>query len=364
MKKVAFLDRDGTLIVEPSDEQIDSLEKMELIPGVIRGLRLLVDRGYELVMVSNQDGLGTDSFPVERFNVPQQKLLKILEGEGIQLSEIFICHHTAADRCDCRKPKTGLLKEYLKRNSIDMMKSFVVGDRESDVDLAKNIGCKSIRLTKSGATQAEYAVDDFFKACAHIVRSERTFTLTRSTTETKIAITVSLDGEGRYQIQTGTGFFDHMLEQLAKHSLMDLSINVQGDLHVDEHHTVEDTGLVLGNAIRQALGEKRGIDRYGFVLPMDEALAQVAIDLGGRPYLVFKAQFEREKVGELATELVEDFFRALADGLRANIHISVEGRNDHHKIEAMFKAVARALRQAIKLDEKRIGVLHSTKGVL
>lgn len=362
--KVVFVDRDGTLIVEPPDQQVDSLEKLELIPGVIQGLKLLVDRGYELVMVSNQDGLGTPSLPAERFELPQRKLLKILDGEGIRFSQILICPHTPADQCECRKPKTGLVRQYLERNSVDLDKSFVLGDRETDVELGRNIGCRTIRLLQSGTTQADFAVGDFLEACRYIIRSERTASIERKTQETSIKVTAALDGRGRYDITTGVGFFDHMLEQLSKHSMIDLIVKVEGDLHIDEHHTVEDTGLAVGGAIRQALGDKRGIERYGFVLPMDEALAQVAIDLSGRPYVVFETRFEREKVGDLPTELVEDFFRGFADGLRATINIKADGRNDHHKIEAIFKSVARALRQAVKRDEAMLGVLPSTKGKL
>ncbi len=364
MKKVAFLDRDGTLIVEPPDQQIDSLEKLELIPGVVQGLRMLVDRGYELVMVTNQDSLGSPAYPWENFDLPQRKLLRLLEGEGIVFSEIFICPHAPRDGCGCRKPKIGLVEEYLKSNDIDLTKSFVVGDRETDVEFARNIGCKSIRLGREIQSSADVVAQSFLEACQTIIRSNRSFRLERKTTETSIHIEISLNGTGRYQIETGIGFFNHMLAQLAKHSLIDLDIRVKGDLHVDEHHTVEDTGLALGEAIRQALGDKRGIERYGFLLPMDESLAQVAIDLGGRPYLVFKATFERERVGELPTELVEDFFRALADGLRANLHIEVEGRNDHHKIEAIFKGVAKALKQAVSQDPHSAFLLPSTKGLL
>jgi imidazoleglycerol-phosphate dehydratase/histidinol-phosphatase len=364
MKKVVFLDRDGTLIVEPPDQQIDSLEKLELVPGVIHGLRMLADRGYELVMVTNQDSLGTPAYPWENFDPPQRKLLKLLEGEGIVFAEIFICPHHPNDTCGCRKPKIGLVEEYLKTNDIDLSRSFVIGDRETDVEFARNIGCKSIRLGGAIQSSADVIVPSFVDACKTIIRSDRSYRLERKTTETSIQVEVSLDGTGRYQIKTGVGFFDHMLAQLAKHSMIDMDIRVEGDLHVDEHHTVEDTGLALGEAIRQALGDKRGIERYGFLLPMDESLAQVAIDLGGRPYLVFKATFERERVGEFPTELVEDFFRALADGLRGNLHIKVEGRNDHHKIEAIFKGVAKALKQAVSYDPRSASLLPSTKGVL
>lgn len=362
--KVVFLDRDGTLIVEPPDEQIDSLEKLELIPGVIEGLRSLINRGYRLVMVTNQDRLGSSAFPVEAFEKPQQKLLKIFEGEGIRFSEIFICPHAVEDSCECRKPKLGLVNEYLKRTAIDYATSFVIGDRETDVRFGKNIGCKTIRLTKSGPSEADFITESFLEACNIIARCSRSARTERTTNETSINVELNLDGTGAYEITTGIGFFDHMLAQLSKHSLIDMNIVVKGDLHIDEHHTVEDTGLTLGEAIRQALGDKRGIERYGFLLPMDESLAQVALDLGGRPYFAFKGGFERETVGEFPTELVEDFFRGFADGLRANLHIKVEGRNDHHKIEAIFKSVARALKQAVAIDQRAASILPSTKGTL
>ncbi|HAL54992.1 MAG TPA: bifunctional histidinol-phosphatase/imidazoleglycerol-phosphate dehydratase [Bacteroidetes bacterium] len=364
MKKVVFLDRDGTIIVEPPDKQIDSLEKLELIPGVIQGLRLLVDRGFELVMITNQDGLGTSSFPSASFDKPQQKLLDILSGEGIRFSEIFICPHMPSDQCDCRKPKSGLLRDYLAKQKIDLAKSFVIGDRETDVQLGDNIGCKTIRLTDAQSSSSRAFAGNILEACKIVVRADRCGHVDRKTNETSIRIDVFLDGTGAHTINTGLGFFDHMLAQLSRHSLIDMSIVAEGDLRVDEHHTVEDTGLAVGNAIRQALGEKRGIERYGFLLPMDESLAQVALDLSGRPYFVFESSFQREKVGDLPTELVEDFFRALTDGLRANLHIKVEGRNDHHKIEAIFKSVARALKQAVAIDERSATLLPTTKGNL
>jgi imidazoleglycerol-phosphate dehydratase/histidinol-phosphatase len=362
--KVVFIDRDGTIIVEPPDEQIDSLEKLELIPHAIEGLRLFCDRGFQLVMVTNQDGLGTDRYPLASFEAPQNKLLRILQGEGITISQVFVCPHVPADQCNCRKPKTGLLDQYLKELQPDLSRSFVFGDRETDVQLGKNIGCKTIRLSSDSQSAADFITPDFLKACQFIVRSERAAHIERNTAETSISVDVVLDGSGTYSLNTGVGFFDHMLAQLSKHSLMDLTVTARGDLHVDEHHTVEDTGLAIGSAIRQALGDKQGIERYGFLLPMDESSAQVALDLSDRPYFVFNGTFEREKVGEFPTELAEDFFRALADGLRANLHISVQGRNDHHKIEAMFKSVARTLKQAVAVDQRSPATLPSTKGTL
>ena len=362
--KIVFLDRDGTIIVEPPDEQVDSLEKLELLPGVIQGLRLLQDRGYSLVMVSNQDNLGSSAYPTNTYERVQNKLMRLLQGEGIQFNAVFVCPHGAYEQCSCRKPKTGLVDEFIRTNNVDLLHSFVLGDRETDVQLARNIGCNAVCLTSDEMTRADYRTESFLDACRYIVRSDRSSVVTRNTAETKIFVEVCLDGTGSFEIHSGIGFFDHMLSLLSKHSGIDVKLTVQGDLHVDEHHSVEDTGLALGDAVRLALGDKRGIERYGFLLPMDESLAQVALDLGGRPFCSFDATFEREKVGEFPTELVEDFFRAFADGLRANLHITVAGRNDHHKIEAIFKAVARALRQAVALDEQNSDVLPSTKGVL
>jgi imidazoleglycerol-phosphate dehydratase/histidinol-phosphatase len=362
--KVIFLDRDGTIIVEPPDEQVDSLEKLDLIPGTIQGLRLLQERGYRLVMVSNQDHLGSPAYPREKYEIVQNKLMRLLNGEGIQFSDIFICPHSASENCACRKPKTGLVDEFIRTNEVDLSRSFVFGDRETDVQMANAIGCKAVCLTSGEFTKADFKTNSFLEACQYIVRSDRSASIMRKTAETKISAEVYLDGTGNYQINSGIGFFDHMLAQLSKHSGIDINIEVQGDLQVDEHHSVEDTGLALGGAIRQALGDKRGIERYGFLLPMDESLAQVALDLGGRPFCSFTASFERERVGEFPTELIEDFFRAFADGMRANLHITVSGRNDHHKIEAIFKSVARALRQAVAQNVQNTGVLPSTKGVL
>jgi imidazoleglycerol-phosphate dehydratase / histidinol-phosphatase len=361
---VVFIDRDGTIIVEPPDEQIDTLEKLEMIPGAIRGLRFLQDLGYVLVMVTNQDNLGSPAYPQKAYDLVQNKLMGLLRGEGIQFAGVLVCPHTSNDGCTCRKPKTGLVADFLRMHEVQLARSFVFGDRETDVQLAQNIGCRSVRLTKEALTKADFKTESFWEACMFIAREARSAAIQRSTSETNISVDVHLDGTGRHEISSGIGFFDHMLAQLSKHSGIDMTIQVQGDLHVDEHHSVEDTGLALGEALRQALGDKRGIERYGFLLPMDESLAQVALDLGGRPFCSFKASFDREKVGEFPTELVEDFFRAFADGLRANLHISVTGRNDHHKVEAMFKAVARTLRQAVTRYEQNADVLPSTKGVL
>jgi imidazoleglycerol-phosphate dehydratase / histidinol-phosphatase len=369
LKKVVFVDRDGTIICEPKDEQIDSLQKLEFLPGIISGLRLLVDSGYALVMVSNQDGLGTSSYPRKAFIEVQEKIIGLLRGEGIEFEKIFICPHRKSDECDCRKPKTGMIGQYLKQNNIDKKSSFVLGDRQSDVEFAQNLGVRAIKILslKSGQKShniAEFTTSDAYKACAYIARSARTASISRNSNETQIAASVLLDGTGLYKIKTGIGFFDHLLAQLSRHSRIDMTILVKGDLEIDEHHTVEDTGIVLGRALRQALEGKRGIDRYGFAAPLDEAIATVAVDLSGRTHLSFDCPFSREYVGELPTELIEDFFGAFADGLGATLHISCKGRNDHHKAEAIFKAVALALRAAVRIEPRVRSLLPTTKGRL
>ncbi len=361
---IIFLDRDGTLIVEPPDEQIDTLEKLEFIPGVIRGLRLLLNAGYQLVMVSNQDYLGTERYPQQAFEKVQSKILKLFEGEQIHFSHIFICPHSKQDNCNCRKPKLGLIESFLKENPINLSQSYVIGDRETDVEFARNIGCKAIRLTNDIHSTADFCTTNFLEACQYIVRHQRSATIKRITNETTIKISITLDGNGSANVSTGIGFFDHMLCQLIKHSSIDATIQVIGDLNVDEHHTIEDTGIALGSAIRTALGTKQGIQRFGFSAPIDEALAQVSIDLSGRAYCKWKATFKREYIGDFPTELFEDFFKAFSDGLRATIHISVEGRNEHHKAEAIFKATAQALKQAIHRSLCDDANIPSTKGLL
>ncbi len=364
MKKIVFVDRDGTIVREPKDQQVDTLEKLEFVPGIIAGLRLLLESGFNLVMVTNQNGLGSKSFPRREFSVVHEKILRLLEGEGIRFEKIFICPHQPEDQCRCRKPNTGLVTPYLKRHRIDRGRSFVLGDRETDVEFAKNLGVGSVRLCKRSRTSADYCTGDVMDACRYIVRSVRTASLRRVTHETAIEVQVTLDGSGVYRISTGLGFLDHMLDQLVRHSGIDLTLTVTGDLDVDEHHSVEDTGIALGKVLRSALGDKRGIRRFGFAAPLDEALAEVAVDLSGRSYLSFKCRFSRERVGALPTELVEDFFRGFADGLGATLHIRCVGRNDHHKIEAIFKTVAQTLRQAISIDRNRKLILPSTKGML
>ncbi len=363
--KVVFLDRDGTIIEEPADEQVDSLEKFQLVPGVVQGLRLLAQRDFQFLLVTNQDRLGTPTYPTSAYDRVHGFLIRLLAGEGIRFAEVFVCPHAPEAGCGCRKPKTGLVDAFLAGADVDFEHSFMIGDRETDVVFGKAIGVRTIRLAPAGTeTAADDVAPGFLDACRIVFNRERFVRARRSTEETDILVELSLDGTGQHMITTGIGFFDHMLSQLVKHSAMDATITVKGDLHVDEHHSVEDVGLALGAAIRRGLGDKRGIGRYGFVLPMDESIATTALDLSGRPFLSFKAKFERERVGELPTELVEDFFRGLADGLRATLHISVDGRNDHHKIEAIFKSVGRSLRAALRRDETAIDILPSTKGSL
>ncbi len=362
MKKVIFIDRDGTIIREPRDEQVDSLEKLEFVPGIVSGLKLLVDAGYSLVMVSNQDGLGTRRYARSAFGVVQKQVLGLLAGEGITFERVFICPHLEQDRCKCRKPKLGLVNKYLKSHRIDNVRSFVLGDRETDVQFAANLGIKSVRITTSDRTEATYHTANVVDACRFILRWNRYGSVDRKTNETDIKVQVSLDGMGRYEISSGVGIFDHMLEQLARHSRIDVWMKVKGDLEVDEHHTIEDAGIALGEAIRMALGNKRGVERFS--APLDESLASVVLDLSGRSHLTFHCTFRRERVGELPTELIEDFFLGFVQGLKATLHISCKGRNDHHKIEAIFKAAGRALKSAVSIDFRGAGSIPSTKGVL
>jgi len=354
--RVLFIDRDGTLIVEPADKQIDSLQKLRLMPDVIAALQRLRDVGYTLVMVSNQDGLGTASFPEPTFREPHEFLRELLASQGIRFAAEFICPHTPADGCNCRKPKTGLLDDYLRAQPIDRQHSYVIGDRETDLELARNLGIQGIRVRTE-----ETPGDTWPEIVARLTSTTRVASVVRKTKETDIKVDVNLDRESPIRIETGLGFFDHMLEQIAKHGGFSLQLTCKGDLHIDEHHTVEDCALALGQALKQALGDKRGIHRYGFLLPMDEALVQVAIDLSGRPYFVFEGKFGRDSVGQLPTELVPHFFRSLAETLGAAINIKVDGENTHHMIEACFKGVGRTLRQAFRITDTE---LPSTKGAL
>ncbi len=382
MQPVLFIDRDGTLILEPqTDFQIDSLQKLEFVPHVLSALRkIAAETPYKLVLVTNQDGLGTPAFPEETFWPAHQKMLTTLENESIQFAAQHIDRTFPADNQPTRKPGTAMLTDY-QTGAYDLPNSYVIGDRLTDVQLAINLGAKAILYTPPNANADTLTADigtltpelqqaialttnDWDEIYTYLRLPPRTATVTRVTNETNILIELNLDGTGQAHMQTGIGFFDHMLDQLAKHSGADLSIRVKGDLHIDEHHTVEDTALALGEAFRRALGQKRGISRYGFLLPMDEALAQVALDFSGRPWLVWNAEFKREKVGDLPTELFFHFFKSFADAALANINISVAGDNEHHKIEAIFKAFAKAVKMAIARDIAAPDNLPSTKGVL
>jgi imidazoleglycerol-phosphate dehydratase/histidinol-phosphatase len=352
--KVLFIDRDGTLIEEPADEQVDSLSKVRFLPGVFASLQQLVAAGYRLVMVTNQDGLGTASFPRADFEPAQALVVDTLASQGIAFDAIFICPHKPADACGCRKPKVGILGDYLARTTVDLAASAVIGDRETDLQLARNLGVRGLLVRKDGeASQTWPAV------AAELLA--RRASVQRTTKETDISLRLDLDREGDTQVATGIGFFDHMLEQVARHGGFSLQLTCKGDLHIDEHHTVEDCALALGEALRKALGDKRGIGRYGFLLPMDESRVQVAIDLSGRPYSVWEGRFGRTEVGGLPTELVPHFFRSLAETLGASLHVSVVGENTHHMVEACFKGVGRALRMAFRREGTE---LPSTKGVL
>lgn len=351
---VLFIDRDGTILQEPADEQIDSFEKFHFVPGAISSLRFLRQHtDYRFVMVSNQDGLGTDSYPEEDFWPTHRLMLDILAGEGVIFDDILIDRSFPEDNFPTRKPGTAMLTAYTD-GSYDLAGSFVIGDRQTDAQLAVNLGCQALILGPEM---------DWAKITEIAYAGKRQATVVRTTKETDIRICVSLDGTGRSSIQTGLGFFDHMLEQIAKHGSIDLDIQVKGDLHVDEHHTIEDTALALGEAISTALGDKRGIERYGYTLPMDDCLCTVALDFGGRPWLVWDAEFKRERVGEMPTEMFLHFFKSFSDAARINLNIKAEGQNEHHKIEGIFKALARAIRMAVRRDIHHMQ-LPSSKGVL
>lgn len=360
MKKLLIVDRDGTLIKEPVDYQIDSFEKLEFMPEVIRWLSKIVrETDYQLVMATNQDGLGTDSFPEETFWGPQKLLLKTLEGEGIVFNDILIDRSFEEENSPNRKPRTGMFQKYIN-GDFNLAESIVIGDRLTDVQLAKNLGTKSIFITSNLTKEADFCVSNW-EEIYKIVKPQRVACINRKTNETDISTTVNLDGSVDEKISTGIGFLDHMLEQIARHAGIGLSVQCSGDLHVDEHHTVEDIAITLGEAIKQALGDKIGIERYGFALPMDDCNAKVLLDLGGRPHFMWKAKFKREKIGEMSTELLPHFFQSLSYSLSANIHIKVKGKNEHHKAEAIFKTFARALRQAVRVEGSE---LPSTKGQL
>lgn len=370
-KRALFIDRDGTIAVEPPvDYQLDSLEKLEFVPGVMRSLRFLRDRmDFEFVMASNQDGLGTASFPEETFWPAHNLILKTLEGEGIKFDDILIDRSMPADNAPTRKPRTGMFTKYLT-DEYDMSQSYVIGDRATDIELAYNLGCKGILMQDSANDLPEFlketcvfASRDWWKIAEFIFAGERHASSHRVTKETDILVDLNLDGTGQCNISTGIGFFDHMLEQIGRHGSIDLTVIAKGDLNVDEHHTIEDTGIVLGECLKKALGDKRGIERYGYALPMDDCQCQVTLDFGGRSWLVWNAQFHREKVGDMPTEMFLHFFKSLSDAAAMNLNIQAEGDNEHHKIEGIFKAFARAVKMAVRRDVWNYS-LPSSKGVL
>jgi imidazoleglycerol-phosphate dehydratase/histidinol-phosphatase len=378
-KKVLFIDRDGTIIREaPPTYQLDAFNKLEFYPHVFECLgKIASELDYELVMVTNQDGLGTAAFPEDSFWPVQHFILSSLENEGIVFSEIFIDRSYPHQNKPTRKPGTGMLTEYLNPEQYDMQHSFVIGDRLTDVKLADNLGCKALWINNHdelGASEIKGSAkelagtialetQDWKKIYEYLKRPPRKVRHTRKTNETKIEIELNLDGEGKSSINTGLGFFDHMLEQLAKHSGTDISLTCNGDLHIDEHHTIEDVGIALGEAVSIALGDKKGIERYGFLLPMDDCLAQVAIDFGGRNWLVWEVKFNREKIGEMPTEMFYHFFKSFSDAAKCNLNIKAEGTNEHHKIESIFKAFSKSIKMAVKRDAQN-NALPTTKGIL
>ncbi len=365
MKKVLFIDRDGTLIKEPPvDYQVDSLEKLEFMPGVFRNLHKLRHyTDYELVVVSNQDGLGTDAFPEEDFKAPHEKFLEAFRNEGVEFDAVHIDPSLPEENSPNRKPRTGMLIAYMG-GGYDLENSFVIGDRASDIELAQNLGARGILIgDEAVSSEAAHVCSDWDQVYRYIRSRQRSATILRSTNETEISVSLSLDGEGRTKVSTGLGFFDHMLDQLGRHGGLDLEVEVKGDLHVDEHHSIEDTAIALGEAFLQALGNKRGVERYAFVLPMDDSLASVAIDFGGRPWIEWNAEFKREKIGDMPTEMFFHFFKSFSDAAKCNLNMEVKGTNEHHMIEGLFKAFARAVGKAVKLDPES-NMLPTTKGKL
>ena len=377
-KKVLFIDRDGTLVLEPENYQLDSLSKLEFYPKVFQYMsKIALELDFELVMVTNQDGLGTSSFPEDTFWPTQNFILKAFENESVTFEELFIDRSFPEDNAPTRKPRTGMLTKYLNNSDYDLTNSYVIGDRITDVELAKNLGSKAIFIKNEadlGGTEISASAEELQNIIAlqttdwkqiyeFLKLDERTASITRKTNETDIFIQLNLDGTGKSNIDTGISFFDHMLDQIARHGQMDLDIQVKGDLEVDEHHTIEDTAIALGEVFATALGNKLGIERYGFCLPMDDCLAQVAIDFGGRNWLVWETEFKREMIGKMPTEMFFHFFKSFTDGAKANLNIKCEGTNEHHKIEAIFKAFAKAIKVAVKRDTEKM-ILPSTKGML
>jgi imidazoleglycerol-phosphate dehydratase/histidinol-phosphatase len=352
-QKVLFIDRDGTIISEPpEDYQVDRMDKLAFEPDVIPALLSLQKAGYQLVMITNQDGLGTSSFPQDDFDGPHNLMMQILSSQGVNFSDILICPHLPADNCDCRKPKTKMVEAWLAEGAIDTANSYVIGDRATDVQLAQNMGITGLLYGKDlGWSAIEQ----------QLTKRDRYALVQRNTKETQIKVEVWLDREGDSKINTGVGFFDHMLDQICTHGGFRMNIDVKGDLYIDDHHTVEDTGLALGEALLKALGDKRGIGRFGFVLPMDECLARCALDISGRPHLEYKAEFSYQRVGDLSTEMVEHFFSSLSYTMASTLHLRTKGKNDHHRVESLFKAFGRTLRQAIRVEGN---TLPSSKGVL
>jgi len=362
MKKVLFIDRDGTILKEPEDEQVDSLEKLSFVPGVICGLYAICSElDFELVMVTNQDGLGTAVFPEETFWPAHNKMIDILENEGIRFSEVLIDRTFPVEKALTRKPETGSVTHYIK-GSYDLLNSYVIGDRLTDIQFAKNIGCKAIWLNSGHSDDAVFTTQSWNSIYRFLKERPRTAILNRKTLETEIRLTLNIDGDGNFKIDTGLGFLDHMLSQAARHGSLDLDIKAEGDLNVDEHHTVEDVALTLGKAFADALGDKRGIERYGYCLPMDDSLAQLSLDFSGRPWLVWDVDFKREKIGDMPTELFVHFFKSFCDAAGCNLNIKAEGMNEHHKAEAIFKAFGKAIKAAVRCDGSK--QLPTTKGIL